>query len=341
MSSFLQPCQTAYQKRITKIVQCPICLDTLCLPVTTPCGHNFCVLCLDHSLRKQKNCPICRSVCSFSASELVENKVLSEICESLNPEKYATKALQLRMQIQEWKSNLPIFFYNSYEFPGTMISLHLFEARYKLMIKRITHTSRKFVFLPSFTSYTANKNDVGLLCELKECQILADGRAMLTAKCIHRIKIIDNWVENGTQGLHYCKCEEYNDFVLEGEQLTAVQEMRLQVSNHLAKHHSEAIKGFMAHHGKEPDNDVGFSFWASNFLNMKLQKANYLTQSTFDRMQVVYATVIGHSYNTSMVKVNNTRNTEQNTIPEHNNDTSMNCNDKIIDDLQCLHNTGY
>ena len=341
MSSFLQQQQhmlstntnntSTFQNRMSKILQCPVCLDTLCMPVTTPCGHNFCAACLDQSLRRQKHCPICRSVCSFSVTELVENKMLSELCESLDPVKYANKLLKMNKQMKEWKNQLPIFFYNSYEFPGTLISLHLFESRYRLMVKRIIHTSRKFIFLPNFTSYTANENDVGLLCELAECQILADGRAMLTAKCIGRIKILETWVENGTQGLSYCKCEDYNDLPLEdSDQERAVHEMRLKVSQQLVQHHSDAMKDFAVHHGTEPADDVDFSFWTSNFLSQELQKENYLTQSTYERMKAVYDTVMGYAYkekhydDSIMEKVNSSNNIYNINTTNNNNNNSSN-----------------
>ncbi|XP_058251301.1 zinc finger protein RFP-like [Hemibagrus wyckioides] len=44
-------------------LQCPICLDVFTDPVTTPCGHNFCMICLkefwDSSSHIQ--CPVCNS----------------------------------------------------------------------------------------------------------------------------------------------------------------------------------------------------------------------------------------------------------------------------------------
>ena len=109
-------------------------------------------------------------------TELAVNTVLAEICESF-PEKYTKRILESNKQMREWKASVPIFFYNSYEFPGTRISLHLFEARYKIMVKRIVHTSRKFIFLPNFLNYKPARNDIGVLCEVTKCEILPDGRA--------------------------------------------------------------------------------------------------------------------------------------------------------------------
>ena len=125
MASFShdQPMQS--MDGISKMVQCPVCLDTLCLPVTTPCGHNFCTVCLNNCLKRQKTCPVCRSVCAFEVTELAVNKVLAEICESLNPEKYTKRVLESNKQMREWKASVPIFFYNSYEFPGTQNQLTL------------------------------------------------------------------------------------------------------------------------------------------------------------------------------------------------------------------------
>ncbi|XP_034427180.1 zinc-binding protein A33-like [Hippoglossus hippoglossus] len=41
---------------------CPICLDTFTQPVSTPCGHNFCLYCLSSYWNKERvyRCPVCK-----------------------------------------------------------------------------------------------------------------------------------------------------------------------------------------------------------------------------------------------------------------------------------------
>ncbi|XVF54792.1 hypothetical protein PTKIN_Ptkin05aG0210100 [Pterospermum kingtungense] len=54
------------QKEKTKVesndqsFNCSICLNMLDRPVSTPCGHNFCLKCFQTSIRQRKNCPLCR-----------------------------------------------------------------------------------------------------------------------------------------------------------------------------------------------------------------------------------------------------------------------------------------
>ncbi|CAM4520035.1 unnamed protein product [Leuciscus chuanchicus] len=47
---------------LTEELQCSICLDVFTNPVTTPCGHNFCQICLKEFWDNCKgcNCPICK-----------------------------------------------------------------------------------------------------------------------------------------------------------------------------------------------------------------------------------------------------------------------------------------
>ncbi|XP_077084275.1 bloodthirsty-related gene family, member 9 [Siphateles boraxobius] len=49
---------------LTEELQCSICLDVFTNPVTTPCGHNFCQICLKECWGNSKdyNCPICKKI---------------------------------------------------------------------------------------------------------------------------------------------------------------------------------------------------------------------------------------------------------------------------------------
>ena len=44
---------------------CSICTELLCRPVSTPCGHNFCKVCLQQALTMVSVCPVCRDPCPF------------------------------------------------------------------------------------------------------------------------------------------------------------------------------------------------------------------------------------------------------------------------------------
>lgn len=42
-------------------LKCPICLDEMKRPCSTPCGHNFCKGCLEEATRRKSECPVCRA----------------------------------------------------------------------------------------------------------------------------------------------------------------------------------------------------------------------------------------------------------------------------------------
>lgn len=65
-------------------VLCPICLEVFCNPVTTACGHNFCMTCLqsfwDHqaAMGETHYCPQCREMFA-TRPHLSKNVILGEM----------------------------------------------------------------------------------------------------------------------------------------------------------------------------------------------------------------------------------------------------------------------
>ena len=98
----------------------------------------------------------------------------------------------------------PIFYYNQPGERGQPLGLHLFEPRYRLMIKRAWSSHRQFVFMPNFVNYQVEHGHVGFVVQLTNCHVEPDGRAMIEGMMCHPVQVIFHWVEANTGELHYC-----------------------------------------------------------------------------------------------------------------------------------------
>ncbi|XP_044278005.1 E3 ubiquitin/ISG15 ligase TRIM25-like isoform X2 [Varanus komodoensis] len=83
MSQLLRASSVPTLVGLEEELTCAICLCVFESPVTTPCGHNFCLPCLEMTwgdLEKNFSCPQCRS-CFDSRPELKKNTVLCRVVE--------------------------------------------------------------------------------------------------------------------------------------------------------------------------------------------------------------------------------------------------------------------
>uniref|UniRef100_A0AAY4A2L4 Uncharacterized protein n=1 Tax=Denticeps clupeoides TaxID=299321 RepID=A0AAY4A2L4_9TELE len=75
-------------------LQCSICLDVFTDPVSTPCGHNFCMGCINEYWDNcsQTQCPLCKEI-YLQRPELRVNTFISELAaqfRKLAPEKFSS-----------------------------------------------------------------------------------------------------------------------------------------------------------------------------------------------------------------------------------------------------------
>lgn len=298
---------------LEKAIECSLCLSLICEPITISCGHSFCKCCLVNALKRaQKKCPQCRAVCHVNAETAEENVMLKSIATLLNPTLYNLRLAESEKERTSWNTLLPIFYYNSTLAPGSRLSLHLFEPRYKLMIRRIVDTSRSFAYVPNFTNYVAKVDDIALIAEIKECEFLADGRVLLEAEIKSRHMIVDHFVESGTQGLHFCRLEELHDELVASEDLPAIGQLISDVERILSMLFSgEIMRQIIETCGPKPSvhNHEMFSLWLSGILPLKekdkcellkLKSTRLRLQRCIESLQTVIQSFSnGQSLNTS------------------------------------------
>jgi Lon protease-like protein len=95
---------------------------------------------------------------------------------------------------------LPLFVLPVVLFPGTVMPLHVFEARYRRMIAHCLEGDRLFgVLFNDFEhrpEFAITEGEVGCMAEIERFHPLPEGRSLLLARGIERFRVVDG-VETG------------------------------------------------------------------------------------------------------------------------------------------------
>lgn len=174
---------------------CIICSKLLFEPVTTPCGHTFCRDCLGRGIDFADTCPMCRTVLHLEdPSSLPVTNVLRNAIQQCFGTEYENRRKEVESDApsaENAMNRLPLFPLNAVVFPMQRFPMHIFEARYRLMLRRIMRGSRKFglIALKRTREGESELCDVGCVLEVTKADRFPDGRSLIETVARERFKV--------------------------------------------------------------------------------------------------------------------------------------------------------
>lgn len=240
-------------------LECSLCMRLFYEPVTTACGHTFCLQCLERCLDHNPKCPLCKE-------ELSEYLVQRQYCKTALMEnlisKYLPSELVERQKIHQEEmaefsnlnKNVPIFVCTM-AFPTVPCPLHIFEPCYRLMIRRCMETGTN-CFGMCLGDDLKGFADYGCLLDIRDVKFFSDGRSVVDTIGRRRFKVIQH---RERDGYNTADIEYLEDVTVEGiaqRELKSlhdtVYDQALVWVNSLKAEQKERIEG---HFGPMPGKD--------------------------------------------------------------------------------------
>ncbi|KGO50822.1 Zinc finger, RING-type [Penicillium expansum] len=208
-------------------LDCQVCYALVLDPMTTPCGHTFCRKCVARVLDHTDLCPICRRKIGMPNDLQSEpiNQTVARLIDYFFPDQISVRR-ETSTQDEtgpDHEKNLPLFVC-TLSFPTMPTFLHVFEPRYRLMIRRVLANgdgkfgmvmyNRQSRVLPGqlddipFVQY-------GTLLMIERYELLPDGRSLVVATGVSRFKIVDSAM---LDGYYVAKTERIDDISLAEEE---------------------------------------------------------------------------------------------------------------------------
>ncbi|KAK2765158.1 hypothetical protein FQN54_008857 [Arachnomyces sp. PD_36] len=229
------PCQRMRRHVMSTLrneLDCLVCYALMLNPLTMSCGHTFCRNCVARVLDHSNLCPICRRRVQrpkFEPGEQ-ENGHISKLISKLFPGQLRARQ-EAEMRDEDFfndLSTIPLFVC-TLAFPMMPVFLHVFEPRYRLMIRRVLeHGGRKFGMV-MFNRMSAHQGELGVsqftqygtLLHIDRFELLPDGRSLIEARGVSRFKVL-RW--EMLDGYYVGKTERVEDVSLADEENLEVRE---------------------------------------------------------------------------------------------------------------------
>lgn len=182
-----------------KELECHVCYNLMLDPVTTPCGHTFCRRCLARVLDHSSQCPMCRRTLSLppSLDRQPSNVRLAALLSALCPDTVASRAATAAAEERGVVGELDVpLFVCTLAFPSMPTFLHIFEPRYRLMIRRALEGNGQFGMLMYNRTGSSQGSlgqtpflEYGTMLQILNVQMLPDGRSLIETNGIGRFRV--------------------------------------------------------------------------------------------------------------------------------------------------------
>ncbi|KAG8453767.1 hypothetical protein GDO86_000406 [Hymenochirus boettgeri] len=217
--------------------ECSLCMRLFYEPVTTPCGHTFCKKCLERCLDHTPQCPLCKESLSeylarrtYNITHLLEYLIKKYLPEELSERK--SVHAEETSELSNLTKNVPVFVCTM-AYPTVPCPLHVFEPRYRLMIRRCMETGTK-QFGMCISDPEKSFADYGCMLQIRNVHFLPDGRSVVDTVGGKRFHVVKRGMRDG-----YCTADiEYlSDIQVSQEEYPQLKELHNAV-------HKEACRWF-------------------------------------------------------------------------------------------------
>ncbi|KAI9593111.1 PUA-like domain-containing protein [Syncephalis fuscata] len=199
-----------FRPRLLEDLQCDICRNLLHRPIMTPCGHTFCRSCLERAHDHSQICPTCRRPLPSPVVLFTQGKhhLLAALVRLWFPRESKERgemALKdeptghfVNYNFHVHGALIPIFVC-ALVFPGMPCYLHIFEPRYRLLIRRCWMGSRRFGMVCSWPPVPEGEappsdrplyRDYGTMLWIERVRFLPDGRMVVLTRAERYFRVM-------------------------------------------------------------------------------------------------------------------------------------------------------
>ena len=281
-------------------MDCQVCYGLMLDPLTTTCGHTFCRKCVARVLDHSTVCPICRRNLLMPPGVLdyPSNQRLSSLLLNLCPDAVAARAEAVAQEESAvpGEKMLPLFVC-TLAYPSMRTFLHIFEPRYRLMIRRAIESGNREFGMMSYNIRDEPQGDLGsthfmqygTMLQIISIEMMADGRSLIETRGLSTFRVKDWRMVDGyivgnverTDDIPLAEEEQIeaaetsrpapaaNDLTAQLDQMPTNDLLRIGL-DFIARMQAASApwlhERVLAAHGPPPDDPALFPYWLASIL---------------------------------------------------------------------------